>query len=110
MTDITDLIARVRELQAKANPPQTPGYVRVGEANLTEWAAVIDEIPALATECERLRERVARLEEALRDLDEFGHLTCIVDPACGCCTKCDARAALDQVERNSMTPRRSSPR
>lgn len=66
MTDITDLIARVRELQAKANPPQTPGYVRVGEANLTEWAAVIDEIPALATECERLRERVARLEEALR--------------------------------------------
>ena len=64
--DLPALIARVRELQAKADPPQTPGYVRVGQVDLTEWASVSDEILLLADECSRLQERVRVLEKALR--------------------------------------------
>lgn len=54
------------------------------------WTASHDEWRA---ELERLAEN-AELREALWALDEYWHLACVVDPECGCCTKCDARAAL----------------
>lgn len=96
---------RIAQLEAQLKA--TEG---VAAANLLEWqkaqaqvgrleAQLANANATVLAQAETALERkaqVERLREALRELDERLFLDCLVEPPCGNCTRCRARAALNE--------------